>query len=388
MQEIVIETRELELSPIRTESGSSDTIVPPLPSTAPKCIDLFAGAGGFSLGAIQAGVNVIGALEINKKAADTYALNISKFAGKTVPIINADILPLEPEDALAKWGVAAGECDIIIGGPPCQGFSSHRINNQGVGDPRNELLSRYFDYVKKIRPRVFLVENVPGLLWPRHADYLENFYSMGENADYELYPPVVLNACDYGVPQNRKRVFILGIDKKRPFSITWPPCPTHVAPNTPDHIRNGRPFWLNASEVFGKAPLEDPNDKHMNHTEVLIELFKKTPINGGSRSDSGRVLKCHSGHGGHNDVYGRINPLKPGPTMTTACINPSKGRFVHPTENHGITLRQAARFQTFPDNFIFSGGLMAAGEQIGNAVPILLGQAIIEKISQALVQAS
>lgn len=384
----MIETRELELSPIRTESGSSDTIVPPLPSTAPKCIDLFAGAGGFSLGAIQAGVNVIGALEINKKAADTYALNISKFAGKTVPIINADILPLEPEDALAKWGVAAGECDIIIGGPPCQGFSSHRINNQGVGDPRNELLSRYFDYVKKIRPRVFLVENVPGLLWPRHADYLENFYSMGENADYELYPPVVLNACDYGVPQNRKRVFILGIDKKRPFSITWPPCPTHVAPNTPDHIRNGRPFWLNASEVFGKAPLEDPNDKHMNHTEVLIELFKKTPINGGSRSDSGRVLKCHSGHGGHNDVYGRINPLKPGPTMTTACINPSKGRFVHPTENHGITLRQAARFQTFPDNFIFSGGLMAAGEQIGNAVPILLGQAIIEKISQALVQAS
>lgn len=384
----MIETRELELSPIRTESGSSDTIAPPLPSTAPKCIDLFAGAGGFSLGAIQAGVNVIGALEINKKAADTYALNISKFAGKMVPIINADILPLEPEDALAKWGVAAGECDIIIGGPPCQGFSSHRINNQGVGDPRNELLSRYFDYVKKIRPRVFLVENVPGLLWPRHADYLENFYSMGENADYELYPPVVLNACDYGVPQNRKRVFILGIDKKRPFSITWPPFPTHVAPNTPDHIRNGRPFWLNASEVFGKAPLEDPNDKHMNHTEVLIELFKKTPINGGSRSDSGRVLKCHSGHGGHNDVYGRINPLKPGPTMTTACINPSKGRFVHPTENHGITLRQAARFQTFPDNFIFSGGLMAAGEQIGNAVPILLGQAIIEKISQALVQAS
>lgn len=384
----MIDTPELELRPIRPEPGSSDTIVPPLSSTVPKCIDLFAGAGGFSLAALQAGVNVIGALEINKKAADTYALNISKFAGRTVPIINADILPLEPEDALAEWGVAAGECDIIIGGPPCQGFSSHRINNQGVGDPRNELLSRYFDYVKKIRPRVFLVENVPGLLWPRHAEYLENFYLMGKKADYELYPPIVLNACDYGVPQNRKRVFILGIDKKRPLTITWPPLPTHVAPNTPDHIRNGRPFWLNASEVFGKAPADDPNDKHMNHTEALIELFKKTPINGGSRADSGRVLKCHSGHGGHNDVYGRINPLKPGPTMTTACINPSKGRFVHPTENHGITLRQAARFQTFPDNFIFSGGLMAAGEQIGNAVPILLGQAIIEKISQALVKAS
>jgi DNA (cytosine-5)-methyltransferase 1 len=331
---------------------------------------------------------VIGALEINKKAAETYAENISKFAGKTVPIINGDILPLEPEDALASWGVSAGECDIIIGGPPCQGFSSHRINNKGVGDPRNELLSRYFDYVKKIRPRVFLVENVPGLLWPRHADYLENFYTMGKNANYNLFPPVILNACDFGVPQNRKRVFILGIDKERPFEITWPPVPTHVAPNTPDTTRKGRPFWLNASDVFRTAPIEDPNDRHMNHSEALIELFKKTPINGGSRSESGRVLKCHLGHGGHNDVYGRINPEKPGPTMTTACINPSKGRFVHPTENHGITLRQAARFQTFPDDFIFSGGLMAAGEQIGNAVPVLLGQAIIEKISEALKRAS
>ncbi|WP_459682380.1 DNA cytosine methyltransferase [Pseudomonas fluorescens] len=388
MQEIVIDPQESELSPQLAESGPSDTFAPLSPPYAPKCIDLFAGAGGFSLGAIKAGVNVIGALEINKKAAETYALNISKSAGKLVPIINADILPLEPDHALASWGVAAGECDIIIGGPPCQGFSSHRLNNQGVGDPRNELLSRYFDYVKKIRPRVFLVENVPGLLWARHAEYLENFYSMGKKAKYDLFPPVVLNACDFGVPQNRKRVFILGIDKERPFDITWPPAPTHVAPGTPDNVREGRPYWLNASEVFGKALLDDPNDRHMNHSEALIELFKNTPINGGSRSDSGRVLKCHEGHGGHNDVYGRINPSKPGPTMTTACINPSKGRFVHPTENHGITLRQAARFQTFPDNFVFSGGLMAAGEQIGNAVPILLGQAIIEKISQALMRAS
>lgn len=388
MREIVIDPKEPELKPQLEASGFSNTCASPLPPSAPKCIDLFAGAGGFSLGAIQAGVDVIGALEINKKAAETYAHNISIAAGKPVPIINADILPLKPEDALTSWGIAAGECDIIIGGPPCQGFSSHRLNNQGVGDPRNELLSRYFDYVRKIRPRVFLVENVPGLLWPRHAEYLENFYSMGKKADYDLFPPVVLNACDYGVPQNRKRVFILGIDKNRPFDITWPPAPTHVAPGTPDHIRGGRAFWLNASKAFDRAPEGDPNDIHMNHTEALIDLFKNTPINGGSRSESGRVLKCHQGHSGHKDVYGRINPAKPAPTMTTACINPSKGRFVHPTENHGITLRQAARFQTFPDNFVFSGGLTAAGEQIGNAVPILLGQAIIEKISQALIRAS
>ncbi|MEE5139058.1 DNA cytosine methyltransferase [Pseudomonas alliivorans] len=388
MQEIEIGLEEAVHRPLLAKTAFSDGLATYSAQTAPTCIDLFAGAGGFSLGAIKAGLNVIGALEINKKAAGTYANNIPKYAGKAVPIINADILPLEPEDALVEWGIKAGACDIIIGGPPCQGFSSHRINDQGVGDPRNKLLARYFDYVKKIRPRVFLVENVPGLLWPRHADYLDHFYSMGKNAEYDLFPPVVLNACDFGVPQNRKRVFILGIDKRRPFDIMWPPTPTHVSPDTPEHNREKRAFWLNAGGAFTKAPIEDPNDIHMNHTDALIDLFRNTPINGGSRSESGRVLKCHQGHTGHKDVYGRINPFKPAPTMTTACINPSKGRFVHPTENHGITLRQAARFQTFPDSFVFSGGLMAAGEQIGNAVPVLLGQAVLKLISQALKKAS
>ncbi|WP_122612012.1 DNA cytosine methyltransferase [Pseudomonas atacamensis] len=347
-----------------------------------KGIDLFSGAGGFSLGAIRAGVDIVGALEINKKAALTYSKNIKRFNGKSVPIINGDILPIEPSEALASWELTEGECDIIIGGPPCQGFSSHRIKDSGVDDPRNMLLCRYFDYVKKIRPRVFLVENVPGLLWPRHSTYLKKFYDMGESAEYELYPPVILNACDFGVPQNRRRVFILGVDKSRPINIVWPPQATHVSPSLSEESRNGRPLWKNAGEVFYSASENDPNNINMNHSEQLIELFKRTPINGGSRSDSGRVLKCHEGYSGHSDVYGRIDPSKPGPTMTTACINPSKGRFVHPIENHGITLRQAARLQTFPEDFFFEGGLIAGGEQIGNAVPVLLAEAILNNIIQ------
>jgi DNA (cytosine-5)-methyltransferase 1 len=125
----------------------------------------------------------------------------------------------------------------------------------------------------------------------------------------------------------------------------------------------------------------------MQHSEQLIEVFRATPINGGSRSQSGRLLKCHEKHDGHSDVYGRINPMEPAPTMTTACINPSKGRFVHPTRHHGITVRQAARFQTFPDEFIFEGGLMAAGEQIGNAVPVVLGKALLLHIKRAICAA-
>jgi DNA (cytosine-5)-methyltransferase 1 len=124
----------------------------------------------------------------------------------------------------------------------------------------------------------------------------------------------------------------------------------------------------------------------MNHGPELIAAFKRTPANGGSRRDSGRVLACHVDHDGHKDVYGRIDPSKPAPTMTTACINPSKGRFVHPVLHHGITARQAARIQTFPDDYIFVGGLMAAGKQIGNAVPVALGEVLIRHISSLLFQ--
>lgn len=123
----------------------------------------------------------------------------------------------------------------------------------------------------------------------------------------------------------------------------------------------------------------------MQHCKALLETFARTPSNGGSRSQSGRVLPCHIAHDGHRDVYGRINPAAPGPTMTTACINPSKGRFVHPTEHHGITLRQAARLQSFPDWFNFEGGIMAGGVQVGNAVPVALAEALLKPLRQAVL---
>jgi len=344
-------------------------------------IDLFAGCGGFSLGALRAGADVVGAIEIDKNAASTYSRNIRAKGGAEVPLIVDDILTVKPKDALSAWGTET--CDLLLGGPPCQGFSSHRLLDRGVDDPRNELLGRYFDYVRWVRPRVFLVENVPGLLWNRHSDYLQAFLRAARASDFLVQEPVVINACDYGVPQNRKRVFILGIDRRRKLDLVWPPSQTYVDPA--DKIqRKEKPAWRKASTVFRAAPKDDPNDIHMNHSAELVEVFKKTPKNGGSRRDAPRVLPCHRGHDGHNDVYGRIDPRRPGPTMTTACINPSKGRFVHPTQHHGITVRQAARFQTFPDDFVFCGGLMAAGEQIGNAVPVDLATALVAPIVEAI----
>lgn len=350
-------------------------------------VDLFAGAGGFSLGALSAGLNIVAAVESNTNACSTYRTNLIKSKKTKTTLFEKDILKLTPDELMRQVGVAAGDCDVLIGGPPCQGFSAHRLNDSGVDDPRNKLLLRYFEYVEALRPKFFLVENVPGMLWERHKKYVEAFYSLADQADYDLAPPFVLNAKDYGVPQNRKRVFLLGRDRLRfPTSICdWPPPATH---GSPERIAAGADLqpWVNAAAVFEEQlPANDPNDVHMNHGVELVELFKNTPINGGGRFESGRELPCHQAHDGHSDVYGRINPNAPGPTMTTACINPSKGRFVHPTEHHGITLRQAARFQTFPDWWIFEGGLMSGGTQIGNAVPVHMAEQLLAPLVAALI---
>jgi len=331
----------------------------------PKVVDLFAGAGGFSLGASNCGAQIVFAVEFDKLAAQTYDNNICRDNQTT--LYTNDIVELDAEALARKHFPNDSECDILLGGPPCQGFSTHRIKNTGVDDPRNTLIYRYFDFVRALRPKVFLMENVPGLLWPRHGNYLEKFYKLGTDEGYKILDPVTLDARNFGVPQRRKRVFILGLrEQDKPVDLDWPPRPTHS--ESSDELVTKK--WISCHDAFLPAPDSDPNDLHMNHNEELIEAFKKTPPNGGSRRDSGRTLPCHKNHDGHKDVYGRIDSRVPAPTMTTACINPSKGRFVHPTKHHGITVRQAARLQTFPDSFVFEGGLTAAGKQIGNAVPV------------------
>ncbi len=349
------------------------------------CVDLFAGAGGLSLAAIEIGIKVIAAVEQDIHACSTYSYNLIKGKIDAPTLYEADIMELDPY-WLVKEHFSRGEtCDLILGGPPCQGFSVHRTKDAGVGDPRNNLILRYFEFVSALRPRAFLMENVPGILWDRHRDYLDEFYQRGIDAGYRVLPPEVLDARNYGVPQRRKRVFILGLREDiKVIEFTWPPKATHGDEKARKMHPQLKP-WKTAAIVFEKPiHFDDENDRHMNHTRELIEVFKSTPLNGGSRNQSIRILNCHRNHNGHKDVYGRIDPSKPGPTMTTACINPSRGRFVHPTEHHGITVRQAARFQTFPDSFVFKGGLMAAGAQIGNAVPIELGKVLLETVGSIL----
>lgn len=352
-----------------------------------KAVDLFSGAGGFSLAAISSGYEIEFAVENDPHAVITYQNNIcGKFGSKKSKLYSDDINTLDI-NLLKEFHFPEGSnCDLLLGGPPCQGFSTHRIADAGVDDPRNGLIHKYFEFVNAIKPRVFLMENVPGILWERHKDYISQFYEEGEAAGYFLFPPVTIDARDFGVPQRRRRVFILGMESEPDASVFhWPPKPTHANPKTLGDD-SSLISWKPCSSVFDPAPPADTNDRHMNHTPAIVEVFKKTPLNGGSRRDSGRELPCHKNHNGHKDVYGRIDSALPAPTMTTACVNPSKGRFVHPTKHHGITAREAARIQTFPDDFVFHGGLMASGKQIGNAVPVALGQAIIEHISAYLLK--
>ncbi|ELY2486369.1 DNA cytosine methyltransferase [Cronobacter sakazakii] len=374
-----------------------------------KAIDLFSGAGGFSLAALDLGIEILAAIELDKDACDTYSKNLIHKRENSIKLLNKDIMTISPDELMNSLQLKEKELDLIIGGPPCQGFSSHRIKNAGVNDPRNELLIRYYDFVKIFQPKMFLVENVPGLLWEKHKDYLNNFKRLAANSGYNILGPLKLNAKDYGVPQNRNRVFILGL--RDDISISegdWPPSPTH--------FKDKKPYWVNASEIFEKpipsiiekitAVLgqdvaqklkfkntlkenkSDPNNIHMNHADYMIERFSLTPING-SREDVDFRLPCHSnGYVGHKDVYGRIRLSLPGPTITTGCFNPSKGRFLHPWDNHGITVRQAARFQTFPDDYIFSGGIISQGKQVGNAVPVNLGKILLKSCVEIIISNS
>lgn len=373
-------------------------------------IDLFSGAGGFSLAAYNAGVDVLAAIEFDQNAADTYQKNLVDRLKAKTQVFAEDITKVDIESIMRYQGIKKGQLDLLLGGPPCQGFSSHRIKDSGKDDPRNALLIRYFDFVEHLQPKAFLVENVPGLLWPRHEKYLNDFLNLSKEHGYTIVAnePLILNARDYGVPQNRRRALIFALrDDVVPEDIDWPPSPTHH--------KSGDSPWLTASsafekpnskildtfkqrleEKFGHSSEEstkiietlawgkklEPQDScnlNMTHSETLTKVFANTPLLGG-RDESGRELDCHKNYKGHKDVYGRIYPHIQANTITAGCNNPSKGRFVHPWLNHGITLRHAARLQTFPDDYTFTGGSMAMAKQIGNAVPVAMAQILINHI--------
>lgn len=319
-------------------------------------IDLFSGCGGLTLGLKQAGFKVVGAIEIDPLATETYSANHPE-----VKVWKKDIRKIKGSEILRTLGLKKGQLDLLAGCPPCQGFSSMRTHNgkKRIRDDRNDLVFDYLRLVKTLLPKAVMMENVPAL-----ADNIRMkvFRKRLEKLGYNLNgTPLVLNTANYGVPQRRRRMILVC---SRVSVIELP-----AAKSQRKTVR----------EAIGDLPCPgktgDPlHDLKENRGERITKMIELIPKDGGSRSDlpAKYQLACHKRlPGGFKDVYGRMAWEDVSPTITGGCVSPSKGRFLHPSQNRSITLREAALLQTFPKNYFFSlnKGKQGVALMIGNALP-------------------
>lgn len=339
----------------------------------PSAIDLFAGAGGMTQGLKDAGFRVIGAIEIDSLACSTYRQN-----HPDVHLWEMDIRRLTARRVTGKLRIKKGELGLLAGCPPCQGFSSiNTLNGKWeVDDPRNDLVLEYGRLVRELRPRAVLMENVPGLL---HDPRLDELCTRLEELGYPVRAGLdVLNAADYGVPQRRRRLVMLALDGQ---SVQFAP-PVEVALTVRSALE-GLPAVGDSDD-----PLHDVPERR---SRAVMKRIKAIPLDGGSRTDLPRKeqLLCHRKVDGFKDIYGRMAWDKPAPTITGGCVNPSKGRFLHPDEHRAVTLREAALLQGFRPDYYFSldRGKFAAAEMIGNALPPPFVEAHARQIARALTNA-
>ena len=323
-------------------------------------VDLFCGAGGLTNGLVRAGIRVVRGIDSDISARDTYERNNldSEFVHGDIRHIGA---------AALLGGIDLGGSELMLAGcAPCQPFSRHVADSKG--DRRRSLMARFAALVREIRPDHVLAENVP--LFVGSASHKRMIRALKE-CGYS-YDDDVVDAADYGVPQHRRR-YVLLASRKIPVSL---PAPTH-GPSAESEWRTVRDAIAAYPAVaHGKSHDGVPNHTASGLSEKNARRMSLTPWNGGSRMDvRGMTLKCHRGHNGHSDVYGRMKWDRPAPTLTCRCNSISNGRFAHPDQDRGMTIREAAAIQTFPDDYVFHGTTMERNAaHVGNAVPILMAE--------------
>ncbi|MBI5386114.1 MAG: DNA cytosine methyltransferase [Verrucomicrobia bacterium] len=319
----------------------------------PVAIDLYSGCGGLTLGLKQAGFKVVGAVEIDPLAVETYEAN-----HKNVHVWPKHIRKVSVAEVRRKFGLNPGDLDLLAGCPPCQGFSTMTTLNgkRPRRDPRNNLVLEFIRFVRGLKPKAIMIENVPGLETDKRMRKVRRVL---KELGYECNSDV-LDAADYGVPQRRRR-FILLAGRKRTIPFANPARAKRTVSSA---------FARLSKRRARNDPLHALGEKRSGKVTKLIRLI---PKNGGNRLDLGkrRQLDCHRNCDGFKDVYGRMAWNDVAPTITGGCCNPSKGRFLHPTRNRCITLREAALLQTFPPTYFFSTkrGKFPAAQMIGNALP-------------------
>jgi DNA (cytosine-5)-methyltransferase 1 len=350
--------------------------------TTPTVVDLFSGCGGGSRGFLDAGFRVVGAVEILDEPACSYRGLIGR-----EPVV-ADICAVEGAE-LVEGMAAAEELTLLFGCPPCQSFTILRRGSAEVALDaiRNALPAQYLRLVDEIRPRHIAFENVPGLVEGRWRPAFDEFIERLADLGYQTCWAVV-DAADFGVPQRRRRVLLMG------SRVTTPrlPQPTHGSKSNSGlpHVTVADVLSDLPELASGEADPDDPMHRARRHRALAVERLQHVPEGGGRLDLPERLqLRCHDGHDGHYDIYGRMRWDRPSPTLTSGCTNVTRGRFGHPVQDRAITAREALLLQSFTADVVLVGGTESVALQIGNAVPPLfarrIGDAVlgVEEAAQA-----
>lgn len=321
-------------------------------------VDLFCGAGGLSAGLQKAGFKLVGAIDAWGPAIESYRLNFRDHAAHQLDIGSVD------EAKVAALGLTDG-VDLLCGGPPCQGFSIQRIGADL--DDRNDLIGAFARMVTLIRPSIFIMENVPGLLGRRGRGHLDRFVAQVSQIGYRTEYKI-LNAADFHVPQFRKRVFVVGWSAGSVANFEFP------RPSTPTYLTVREAIGELAEPPADHSPApSDPLHRRTRMSALNATRLRHIPPGGGFEDLPVELrVNCHKQGAakiGHRNVYGRLAPDEPASTITARFDSFTRGRFAHPTEDRNITLREGARLQGFDDSHCFVGTQDEVAALIGNAVP-------------------
>lgn len=365
----------------------------------PKAVDIFCGCGGISVGLRAAGFDVVAGIDIEKKYLASFRHN---FPGAHA--LNTDITSVRPHDFMQSIGIMPEELDLLVGGPPCQGFSKNvPRKNRFLEDPKNLLVKSFLDYCEALRPRMVLMENVAEMKNGFEEIYSQEVISRLEEEGYTV-TAVVLNAADYGVPQRRRRAFFmanrLGVQFDPPKATHAKERPAQAIGNLfeyPTHITvgdaigdlpgvehgEGYEYTLYASEARTdyQAQLRGKLTAVRNHVARKLAPAQFERLSSLEPGQGHKDLPKHlQTKGGYSGAYGRLTWDMIAPTITRWVFHPGSGRWGHPKDIRTITIREVARIQSFPDEYEFVGSYNDQAGQLGNAVPPLLALAIVRSM--------
>lgn len=331
-------------------------------------VSLFSGCGGLDLGFEAAEFKIHFSADILEPACQTLRKMWQNTYVYGPPKDSGDILTLSADIIYKKTGLVPGQVDVLIGGPPCQSFSMAAAQRFLKGDinfkrkgydceKNGSLIFEYLRLVKELRPKIFLMENVPGIIEIDNGKTYSNLCEMYNIIGYKLQKPILLDAADYGVPQKRRRVFLIGSTSSIEFKM----------PNGDygDNLFAKYPFNTVAQALVGLTP-DTPNNESRSHKSSSIERYKT--LNIGEREKLGRV--------------DRLDPKKPSKTVIAGGSNGGGRSHLHPYIARTLSVRESARLQTFPDHYIFEGKNGRQFTQVGNAVPPFLAEQIARQIAK------